>query len=46
MGNKKGMQNLKKIYPVVMKLNRFFALHVFENDLYQKLGFKFKRFKS
>ena len=28
------MQSFKKIYSVVMKLNRFFALHVFANDLY------------
>ena len=28
---KKGMQSFKKIYSVVMKLNRFFALHFFAN---------------
>ena len=29
-----GMQSLKKIYSEVMKLNQFFALHFFANDLY------------
>ena len=29
----KGMQSFKKIYQVVMKFNRFFALHFFANDL-------------
>ena len=29
------MQSFKKIYSVVMKLNRLFALHVFANDLYK-----------
>ena len=29
----KGMQSFKKIYLVVMKLNRYFALHFFANDL-------------
>ena len=34
----KGMQSFKYIYSVYMKLNRFFALHVFANDLYQKVN--------
>ena len=29
------MQSFKKIYIVVMKLNRFFALHFFANDLFR-----------
>ena len=28
------MQSFKKIYSVIMKLNQFFALHFFANDLY------------
>ena len=28
------MQSFKKIYSIIMKLNRFFALHFFANDLY------------
>ena len=28
------MQSFKTIYSVIMKLNRFFALHFFANDLY------------
>ena len=34
MGKDKGMQSFKKIYSVIMKLNRCFALHFFANDLY------------
>ena len=30
----KGMQSFKKIYSVIMKLNRYFVLHFFTNDLY------------
>ena len=33
------MQSFKKIYSVIMKLNRFFALHFFANDLYRSLYF-------
>ena len=33
IGIDKGMQSFKKIYSVIMKLKRFFALHFFANDL-------------
>ena len=34
MGNiDKGMQSYKKIYSIVTKVSRFFALHFFANDL-------------
>ena len=34
----RGMQSFKKIYSVIIKLNRFFALHFFANNLYYFFG--------
>ena len=41
----KGMQSFKKIYSVIMKLNRFFALHFFANDLYCSVCIEFTAIK-